>query len=1119
MSSNYQINNLPTWRLGVDVGQNSIGFAAVAFDGEKPTEILSAVSWIHDGGADPDGQVPKSRKSTSGVARRTRKLRKRRRQRLKKLRQELANLGIPTPSLDDSQTYEPWLEREVLVRGRIDNEKIRNECLGRAFMHMARHRGWRNPWISVERLADLQTPSEPFTRMRDMASERFNVPVESIVSIGCLGALAAKRQGTRMRPRTTLEGSIPAKEKIIEDKIVFFERIRQEDIYEEIGLICQTQGLDKERERKIKTLILFQEHPYVKAESVGRDPFNPHEQRASKGTLEFQEFRVLDKVANLRIKSGGEKKFLPRELTEKIVSYLLNYQDDRNPTWFEVGEALDFDATTLVLDGFGDPTTQKAPVDDSTRKFLSAKKKLPNVYQWWSENDRIKRADFIAFLADPVDQEEKDVSDEIGNLFESLPDEEILELDKLSFSAGRSAYGRSTLQRLNEEMMQSSCDLTIARQKVFGVERYWTPPKDTFDIQTGQPTVDRNLALVRRFLSTATMKWGVPERVVVEHSRNGFMTPEKARLLQAEQAKREKMRNQYREELKAQGIENPSRRDILRQQLMQIQNSCCTYCGSELSWKGSEIDHIVPRASGGSSKQSNLMLVCLQCNREKSRQPFGRFAQNNPRVSLKDAIERVKKWERLTNLSAKEFGNYKKDVISRLSRLSDDEQLDERSMESTAYAAVALRERVESFLEKQPNYDPNDHSVRVHVYNGRVTSLARKVSGIEASMSLRGDNEKVRIDRRHHAVDALTLTTITPSVARVLIQRDEMRSADQMRWEPTKDYKSYYGALGDKINFERWLSNAYQLADLGRKLLDRDGIPVCRQLRLRPQHGAVHQDTVSKLEHKLLGEEFSENELKRIVDRRVYAKLYEEWVAEGVLQERRDRSVYCGKGKNLDSKDVVELFPKQAAMMKVQNGAVELNYIHHARVYAWREKQAIRFGLIRVFLGELATMGFHRLGVDILTAEIPYWSESYRLADKNVIQHIQDGSARQIGWLAVGDEVVFPKNKPLPGSSKQVEKFAQVFPDYTWTLAGFPSGDKLRLRPNYLAPEGVPQDLEPEVKEIVSGRGWWPSISVALGGGGYVIRRTVLGAPRWHADGHLPSSWNPMQVALTEFGL
>lgn len=44
----------------------------------------------------------------------------------------------------------------------------------------------------------------------------------------------------------------------------------------------------------------------------------------------------------------------------------------------------------------------------------------------------------------------------------------------------------------------------------------------------------------------------------------------------------------------------------------------CAYCGDELTLRNSSIDHIVPRAAGGSSEQSNIVLACRRCNFRKA---------------------------------------------------------------------------------------------------------------------------------------------------------------------------------------------------------------------------------------------------------------------------------------------------------------------------------------------------------------------------------------------------------------------------------------------------------------------------------------------------------------------
>ena len=47
-------------------------------------------------------------------------------------------------------------------------------------------------------------------------------------------------------------------------------------------------------------------------------------------------------------------------------------------------------------------------------------------------------------------------------------------------------------------------------------------------------------------------------------------------------------------------------------------NSSCQYCGVVLETAEYTIDHVLPRARGGSSVWTNLALACVQCNKRKS---------------------------------------------------------------------------------------------------------------------------------------------------------------------------------------------------------------------------------------------------------------------------------------------------------------------------------------------------------------------------------------------------------------------------------------------------------------------------------------------------------------------
>lgn len=152
-------------RVGIDVGTHSVGLATLRVDDQgTPIELLSALSLIHDSGIGEDGKKTAStRKEISGVARRARRLLRRRRKRLQQLDKVLLDLGFPIPKpgefLDLSEQTDPyrvWRVRAQLVEETLP-EELRGPAISMAVRHIARHRGWRNPYSKVE---SLLSPAE-----------------------------------------------------------------------------------------------------------------------------------------------------------------------------------------------------------------------------------------------------------------------------------------------------------------------------------------------------------------------------------------------------------------------------------------------------------------------------------------------------------------------------------------------------------------------------------------------------------------------------------------------------------------------------------------------------------------------------------------------------------------------------------------------------------------------------------------------------------------------------------------------------------------------------------------------------------------------------------------------
>ena len=66
--------------------------------------------------------------------------------------------------------------------------------------------------------------------------------------------------------------------------------------------------------------------------------------------------------------------------------------------------------------------------------------------------------------------------------------------------------------------------------------------------------------------------------------------------------------------------QNPTRKD--KQLLYGLQNGNCKGCGTHFEIQHFQIDHIIPRAHGGSNELDNLQLLCGNCNSIKGDRPM-----------------------------------------------------------------------------------------------------------------------------------------------------------------------------------------------------------------------------------------------------------------------------------------------------------------------------------------------------------------------------------------------------------------------------------------------------------------------------------------------------------------
>ncbi|MFT4245023.1 MAG: HNH endonuclease [Micrococcaceae bacterium] len=1081
---------------------------------------MAISSFIHDGNV-YDEKTKETKKAAAGVSRRIRKMRRRKIKRLKALNKALREDGFIFEE-PKGHSFEPWYARKLLVETKVSGKDFK-KLFPIAIEHIARHRGWANPWKSLPSITVAsEKPTTQFLAKAEDTKERHNLD-ERPDTYGQIGALHYEKQIPVRGPK-----------KDIKEKELDY-RLYKEDLIREFRLICNKQ--DKaELFNKYVELIFEQKKPKVPAHRVGKDPLPGQEDlpRAPKGSYEFQAYRITTFLKNLRIREHGEKLSLTLAQTNLVAEKLFNWTKPVPPEYIDIAEWLNVELNDIVSKPvlFDDETVKNVPFNKTLQQLKKSGKsgftKKSDFMQWFDRASQAQQNAMVMFVTDTTDYsyeiaEEADILDTFNNFSEETQDK----LENFQGEAGRAAYSAKSLDMLTEDMLENNHDLHEARKAVFKVDSDWIPPIDTLEDPIDHPVVSRVNNIIRRFLHNAVAQWGIPSDVIIETAREGLSSARVAEDLKKAQNKRRKENEELTNELKKRGIEKPSRSDLVRYQIWKRQNCACLYCGDPVELLNSEIDHIVPRKAGGSSKRENLAIACRGCNQRKSNMPFTVFAQKPYKkgISLDEAISRVDAWIRPNELNQNQFNNFKRSIKSRLKNNFIEEQpIDERSIESTAYAAVEMRKRIQGSLQKWQKENHDDKQITYRVYRGGVTSEARKAGEIDHKIRIRGADVKSRLDRRHHAVDATVLTLLKDPVSRVLAVRQFKRwEYRQTGLSEFSDWKYYTGAdFIERNSFAKWQKQSKVLADLLFEAIDKDKISVVpTPPHLAPKVGKVHDDTIRPLEKKKVGDEFVFNDLLRICDDKIFEQLYKLLIKNKVATDE-ERTVVTAAGKKLTADDDIFLLPNTTSI-KVRTGAADLGKsTHHIRVIAWQNTKG------KVEIAGIVIHGVDLVGIpddEIFTFKIPKNSGILRRGySQKAAKYLLDGGKyQQIGILLPGDEVeIDPDN--FTETKNEFGRSVQEVPEIRWQVRSFEkAGNRLFLKPLLLAEEGLnnlAENVENKIIEkVVKGSTRIIIESLLKEKGTKIIRRTALGKPRWNSrdETDVFVSWTPSEEIKKHF--
>lgn len=1124
------------YRVGIDVGLKSIGFCAVEVDeNDQPLRLLNSMVFIHDAGVDPSqntgsGPATESRKYSAGVARRTRRLLKEKRRRLARLDALLSEeFGWPLPNLDEFEDpYEPWHTRAELADHYIEDETERTEALSIAIRHIARHRGWRNPYSSVDSLLVAVPPSKFLwsedpdlleTTLNGRVSKALGIDFAPETTPGQL--ISAYISDPRYAPHLGRDADFSGVRERRESKEanatkkyvarVFSGRLLQSDNAAEIRQICKVQRIDEETQTSIIRAVFHAKSPKgAQRSAVGHDQLPGQEGhiRAEKAHPSFQLFRIVTTLTNLRIKEGNTERHLTSEELRLGVDYLFDEAMCNEVTWLDLARKLGVNRSDLLGTASpsydGSPALRLPPTNVTSEQIMTSRVKW--LKEWWKTADNEQRGYMIDALSNSGgSSDDEEIKPEIAQVFQQATEEDWVELDKIQLQPGRASYSVDSLEKLTEVMLRDGVDLYVARQRVFRVEKNWEPTPEAIGAPVGNPAVNRVFKQVARWLKMVTERWGTPTVINIEHSREGLKSARVVEEIVSADRQRARAYQRATEEMLTQlGVSDKLRRSSrLRYFAVRRQGSQCLYCGCPISYETAELDHIVPRANSASTNvRSNLAAVCHRCNLQKGKVPFALWTASDAspaEVTLKDAIARVRQWKDSCELTKTEFNAFKKDLIKRLRAKSPEEEFDGRSMESVAWMAIELRSRIAgSYRNRKAKSAPH-----IGIFRGRLTAEARKASGFENRVNLIGGRGKTRFDRRHHAMDALVIALMNESVARSLAWRENLRESQRITGEEETWKRIFDPTQSDSSKrFEQWRTSMLRAVELFNVALAEDAVSFVENIRLRVGSSKAHDDTIRKFDHMKLGEALP----VAIIDRAETPAL---WTAltrlpdfdpkSGLPEDpTRDITVH---GRKITADEDLNFFASSAACLKLRGGYVGLgNSIHHARVYRIDGKKPT-YAMVRVFATDLVKMAHE----DVFTTPLKPSAISMRTADPKIRRALEDGTATQIGWLVEGDELQLETDKYSGGLiGKVLAEYPQLS---SWRVAGFYGVTQLRLRPYMLAAEGIPSDASESLRKVIEGKGWLPSINALLSSGCVkVVRRNCLGEPRFNAKSSLPVS-------------
>ena len=774
------------YRLGLDVGATSVGWAALALNANgDPCGVLGLGSRIF-----PDGRAPETRGgpgASLAVGRRLARGQRRRRRRYLRRRSALlsalADYGL-TPAKAKARKKLARRDPYALRKRALAGEPLTAPELGRALFHLNQRRGFKS-----NRKAGGGEDKKKATQARldrEGLSRALGDPQQP------LGEFLADRRKQRKPVRARPGQELYPERAMYVDEFDLIKR-RQEKHHK----ITPAQWTELKR-------IIFHQRPLRPVEP-GWCALEVNERRAPRAHPDAQEFRILEEVNNLRITIPREKE---RRLTDderrRALGRLLKGVDiglqpkppKQLPQYLKLPEGAAFN---LARGG------RKKLKGDGTTALL---KKAELFGEEWLKRDTDARAAIAKFLIDAEDPEDvrKKAERDWGMSEEQAQRLAMAELPtgyvRMSLKAIRkilphlrrglrydeavvaAGYPHHSDFRNAEAHDRLPYYGVVLERDVVGADPH-APEADEVKRwgRFPNPTVHVGLNQIRRVVNRLISVYGKPEEIVVELARGLKMNKDQRKAQREAQQEGEERNARYAELLRR----DPSPRERLRLRLWEEQGKVCVYTGKPITLdmvvqketNETEIDHILPFSKTLDNGRGNMVLCLADANRVKGdKTPHEAFSGNPPPTGYDyDAI-----LARADALPGERGWRFRDGAMERFEK---DDNFRDSHLNETAYLSRTAR-RYLAYLYDEKGEGRN----RVRAIPGRMTALLR--NGWELNKS--------RKDHRHHAVDAFVVANTTQGMLQRFEKAAAAKTAEQLAESVPDPWQGFRGEFNAKFD-------------------------------------------------------------------------------------------------------------------------------------------------------------------------------------------------------------------------------------------------------------------------------------------------------------------------------